>query len=247
MALLFAGVHADAHAARLHHGADGYGGAAVDAPPEQPRRPARDLLPAGGRRRADHGGRRQGAGRERWRFPPHPLQSSVRAGAPRDASPRDARDPRRRTPHPFGAWERGGGVSVREALSERLGITVDRYAALSRDIFIRIAQKTGTVVFTLPYAISYERDGYSINIPAGERRLDAQDVADVFSCPVFEGGALGKSELLGDLAAAIVNQNLDAAGEKLSSGLFKLAVNLVDTDVSAADYELRRDACTDCP
>ena len=140
------------------------------------------------------------------------------------------------------AWERGGGVSVREALSERLGITVDRYAALSRDIFIRIAQKTGTVVFTLPYAISYERDGYSINIPAGERRLDAQDVADVFSCPVFEGGALGKSELLGDLAAAIVNQNLDAAGEKLSSGLFKLAVNLVDTDVSAADYELRRDA-----
>mgnify|MGYP002552106843 CR=1 FL=1 len=109
------------------------------------------------------------------------------------------------------AWERGGGVSVREALSERLGITVDRYAALSRDIFIRIAQKTGTVVFTLPYAISYEPDGYSINIPAGERRLDAQDVADVFSCPVFEGGALGKSELLGDLAAAIVNQTAEPA------------------------------------
>lgn len=139
-------------------------------------------------------------------------------------------------------WERGGGTAVREALSERLGITVNRYAALSRDVFIRIAQKTGTVVFTLPYAISYERDGYSINIPAGERRLDAQDVADIFAYPAFEGGSLGKSELVGDLVAAIVNQNLEAASDKLSSGLFKLAVNLVDTDVSAADYELRRDA-----
>lgn len=41
------------------------------------------------------------------------------------------------------AWERGGGVSVREALSERLGITVDRYCRLSRDIFIRIAAEDG--------------------------------------------------------------------------------------------------------
>lgn len=77
------------------------------------------------------------------------------------------------------------------ALSERFGITVDRYAALSRDIFIRIADKTGSVVFEMPYAVSYHSDGYDINIPAGRRRLDGRDVADLFAAPSLEGGSGG--------------------------------------------------------
>ena len=60
------------------------------------------------------------------------------------------------------AWARGGGNGVKQALSERFGITVDRYAALSRDIFIRIADKTGSVVFEMPYAVSYHSDGLSL-------------------------------------------------------------------------------------
>lgn len=140
------------------------------------------------------------------------------------------------------AWARGGGNGVKQALSERFGITVDRYAALSRDIFIRIADKTGSVVFEMPYAVSYHSDGYDINIPAGRRRLDGRDVADLFAAPSLEGGPVERAALLGELTAAIVNQNIDSAGKDVSPGLFKFIVNLVDTDLSYVDFELRRDA-----
>lgn len=140
------------------------------------------------------------------------------------------------------AYQKGGGVAVKAALSERLGITVDRYAAVSRDHFIRLAEKTGSVTFKMPYRIEYTRSGYDVSIPQGERRLDGRDIADLFEYPGFSPDGVEKSALLGELIAAIVNQNLDAAAEARSSGLFRLAVNLLDTDITSADYEVRRRA-----
>lgn len=140
------------------------------------------------------------------------------------------------------AYNSGGGAQAIDALSRRLGVVIDRYAALNRDMFINIANKVGTVVYTLPYDISYNRDGFEVNLAAGERRLDGQDVADLFGYPDFTHGAIGKSEVLGGLVEAIINQNLDAASEDVSPGLFRLAVNLVRTNVTYTDYELRRQA-----
>lgn len=140
------------------------------------------------------------------------------------------------------AYRSGGGVQAADALSRRLGIVIDRYAALSRDMFLTIANKVGTVVYTLPYDVSYNRSGFAVNLAAGKRRLDAQDVADLFGFPDFKDGAIGKSEFLGGLVEAVINQNLKSASEDVSPGLFRLAVNLVRTNVTFTDYELRRDA-----
>lgn len=140
------------------------------------------------------------------------------------------------------AYEKAGGIGVKNALAERLGISVDRYAKLPRDAFIQIAAKTGTVTFTLPYDISYDRAGYPVNLQAGERRLDGRDIADIFGCPSLREDPVERGKLLGDLTAAAINQNLDAASEAKSENLFKLAVNMIDTDVTYADFELRRQA-----
>lgn len=140
------------------------------------------------------------------------------------------------------AYQKGGGVAVKSALSERLGIAVDRYASISRGHFIRLAEKTGSVTFRLPYRIEYTRGGYDVSIPQGDRRLDGRDIADLFEYPGFSSDGVEKSALLGELTAAIVNQNLDAASETRSSGLFRFAVNLLDTDITSADYEVRRRA-----
>lgn len=140
------------------------------------------------------------------------------------------------------AYSFGGGPQASDALSRRLGIVIDRYASLNRDMFIALAEKTGTVVYTLPYDVSYTRDGFDVNLAAGERRLDGQDVADLFGYPDYKDGAAGKSELLGDLVEAIINQNLNTASEDLSPGLFRMAINLIRTDITYTDYELRRQA-----
>lgn len=140
------------------------------------------------------------------------------------------------------AYRTGSGAQAMDALSRRLGIVIDRYAALTRDMFITVADKVGTVSYTLPYDVSYNRNGFEINLAAGKRRLDGQDVADLFGFPDFKNGAIGKSEFVGGLVEEIINQNLDAANEDVSPGLFRLAVNLVKTDLTYTDYELRRDA-----
>ncbi len=140
------------------------------------------------------------------------------------------------------AFETGGSRAVKAALSERLGVMVDRYARVDGDAFQRIVEKTGSVEFELPENISYRRDGYSINLAAGSRRLDARDMFDLFAYPAFRRDQEARCGLLGRMLAAWINQNLDAAGEERSSSLFKLTVNLVDTDISYADYEPRRRA-----
>ena len=140
------------------------------------------------------------------------------------------------------AFETGGSRAVKAALSERLGVMVDRYARVDGDAFQRIVEKTGSVEFELPEDISYRRDGYSINLAAGSRRLDARDMFDLFAYPAFRRDQEARCGLLGRMLAAWINQNLDAAGEERSSSLFKLTVNLVDTDISYADYEPRRRA-----
>lgn len=136
----------------------------------------------------------------------------------------------------------GGGRAVKSALSDLLGIRVDRYAVIAGNAFVRIAAKTGTVEFTLPDDYSYTRDGYSVSLPAGKRRLDGQDVLDLFASPALSGDTEKKSQLLGDVCAAIVNQNIGVAAEENSSGLFKFAINLVQTDISSVDYEPRRES-----
>lgn len=138
------------------------------------------------------------------------------------------------------AYALGGGAQAKDALSRRIGIVIDRYAVLTRDIFITIAEKIGTVVYTLPYNVSYNRDGFDVNLAAGERQMDGHDVADLFAYPDFKDGAVGKSEFLGELTSSMINQNLEASSDGLSSGLFRLTVNLVNTDVTYTDYELRK-------
>ena len=123
------------------------------------------------------------------------------------------------------AFETGGSRAVKAALSERLGVMVDRYARVDGDAFQRIVEKTGSVEFELPEDVSYRRDGYSINLAAGSRRLDARDMFDLFAYPAFRRDQEARCGLLGRMLAAWINQNLDAAGEERSSSLFKLTVN----------------------
>ena len=141
-----------------------------------------------------------------------------------------------------GAYAKAGGRGVKTALEERMGILVDRYAVISGSSFVRIAAKTGTVHFTLPEDFSYDRDGYAVKLPAGDRRLDGQDVLDLFQSPVLQHDPLRKSELLGELCAAVINQNMSVASDSMSSGIFRMAINLIKTDLSAADYEPRRES-----
>ena len=137
-------------------------------------------------------------------------------------------------------YEKSGGKGVREALQETLGVKVDRYVRLEKAPFLRIAEKVGSVVFEVPYDISYSKDGYEITIPAGERQLDGQDVANILGWPELTSDPEKNSQLAGELIAAIINQNKSCAFLDTSPSLFKFIINLIDTDINYSDYEQRQ-------
>lgn len=137
----------------------------------------------------------------------------------------------------------GGGNAVKQALASRLGIIIERYASIPADTFIKVAQQVGSVVYTLPYDIEYKnQNGYSIQIPQGERKLDGQDIAYIFGYPGFDPETFEKSEIAGGLIAAIINQNRNIASLGASENMFKMIVNVVDTDISFSDYEFRKNS-----
>lgn len=139
-------------------------------------------------------------------------------------------------------YENKGVQALKQALSGTFGIAVERYAVLSGGPFLRVAAKAGSVSYTLPYEISYTQGDTSVHYAAGEQHLDGQDILNLFGAPALRKDPVEKSVLLGDLIAAVINQNIQAGQESRASGLFKLAVNLVKTDITYADFEVRRES-----
>lgn len=137
-------------------------------------------------------------------------------------------------------FTRNGAEALKRAVSETFGIAVERYAVISSGPFTRIAAKIGSVSCELPYEISYTRAGYPVRFAAGRQQLDGQDLLDLFDAPKLRADPVEKSVLLGSIVADAINQNMSAAAEKRASGIFKLAVNTVRTDVTSTDFELRR-------
>lgn len=132
--------------------------------------------------------------------------------------------------------------NIKEALSDELNIAIDRYACISQKTFLQLAKQTGSVRFKLPYDIVYTRGEYSVNLPMGDRRLDGQDMLNLFGYPDFAGDPEEKSKILGSLFSEMINQNLDLLGNSKSENFFKLFVNNANTDITYVDYEPRRQA-----
>lgn len=137
-------------------------------------------------------------------------------------------------------FSKKGAEALKRSVSEEFGIAVDRYAVMDSNPFLRVAAKIGSVSCELPYEISYTRDGYPVRLAAGHQQLDGQDLLDLFAAPALRSDPVEKSALLGGIVADAINQNMSAASDKRASGIFKLAVNTVRTDVTSTDFELRR-------
>lgn len=135
-----------------------------------------------------------------------------------------------------------GPLAVKRALQTYLGVQIDRYAAIDENSFLQFLSRLTSVSFTLPQTFSYSRDGAGVRLEAGERRLDGRDVLDLQSAPELQSDPAQRSKLMGTLYAQMINTNLDAFGEPLCEQLFKMAVNMMDTDLNAADFELRRES-----
>lgn len=139
-------------------------------------------------------------------------------------------------------YQYGGAGYARSALSDTIGIPIDRYVRIDAASFVEAAGIIGTVEFDLPYAVIVDGGGTKMTLQKGRQLLDGGKAADIIRSRGYPGGELSRCAVAGDLAAAIINQRIDVTRSVLVDQIFEGVINRIDSDISYADYEGRKQA-----
>lgn len=147
------------------------------------------------------------------------------------------------TPHPLWETYRYGGRSLAvKALSNTLGVPIDRYVVIDWKSFQQAAEWIGPVQYALRYALNYQDEERSIRLTQGLQLVDGQKALDIVTYPSYAGGETTRSEITAELAVKIIGDKLSLASSPAAESLFKKIVNRVETDITYRDFETRRAA-----
>lgn len=131
-----------------------------------------------------------------------------------------------------------GAQFLKDALSEKLEITVERYVRVEEKMFVKILDTLGALKLkTNEDVYSFEN---SFSLSKGEHILPFEKVIGVMKYNT-ENGEEYRLNLQTQLICEIFNQKINAEKIPVASDFFNMAINLVDTDISAFDFDLRLD------
>lgn len=133
-----------------------------------------------------------------------------------------------------------GGPQLQQAVSEQWGIPVDRYAITTYSDFKKIFGLFGrSIEVTLPQAVDYTCDTYSIGLPAGTQSINADTALKLLRAPVSNA-----AENRAIVMCAMFDQLLTEKNIVQGSQLFSQVMDLLDTNITANDYATWTDALT---
>jgi len=140
------------------------------------------------------------------------------------------------------AYRYGGARYTRDALAKHLNLPIHRYVRISLPNFITAAQAVGSVEFELEEELTLPDGDLSVQLNPGRQLLDGRKVAALIRSRDYPEGELQRCRMTAQLACAIVDQRIDVVNSILLDKIFETIINLVDTDISYADYEERKAA-----
>lgn len=147
------------------------------------------------------------------------------------------------TPEPLWEVYRYGGRSLAvKALSHTLNIPIDRYVVIDLSSFRQVSEWIGSVQYSLRYPLNYQDSERTIRLTQGLQLVDGQKAIDIVTYPNYAGGETTRAEITAELAVKIINDKLNLAVSGTADRLFKQVVNLVDTDITYKDFEIRKTA-----
>ena len=171
------------------------------------------------------------------RFDPVREEVSVVVFPPQTLLVRDAREETLADTYRF-----GGALYTRNALASFLNIPIDRYARISLSSFIVAAGAVGTIEFYLSEDLIVQDGELTVTLNAGVQLLDGRQVAALIRHQDYPGGQAQRMEITAELVCAVINQRIDVVNSTLLDRIFGTIINLLDTDITYADYERRINA-----
>jgi hypothetical protein len=132
-----------------------------------------------------------------------------------------------------------GMAPAAQALSTTLEVPVDRYLRMDAEAFTSVADLAGSVEYQLPFDITLAG---GVRVQKGRQQMDGRKLTALIQYQTYEQGESQRRLLLSGLAVTAINQRIDIVSGPVGEAVFKMAVNLSDTDISYADFERSRAA-----
>ena len=134
----------------------------------------------------------------------------------------------------------GGVHYTRDLLEKELGISIDRFVRFTPESFVASAAVIGSVQFSLPEDITVVQDGVSLELREGIQLLDGRRALQVIRHRYGDGGQ--RLGVLTRLSAEIIEQRRDVVLSAVIDYIFERIINIIDSDITYADYVIRRPA-----
>ncbi len=135
-----------------------------------------------------------------------------------------------------GFYENGGVQQAEQAIIHETQIDPDRYIILDSAAFQKICNIFAGAYYEVPAGTVGFTDS------AEPQYLGPSQMEKLITYPMFEQGELQRSAVTADLICEMLNQT---SYERIVSSMdqnFKTLINMMETDISAIDYNERKDA-----
>ena len=136
----------------------------------------------------------------------------------------------------------GGADYTRDTLAKTLGISIDRFARMDYAAFILAADTIGSMEADLENDIIIDAGGAQLNMRAGKQLLDGQRLLALMRAYQSSRELEDKYGLIGILCMEMTNQRIDIALSTAYERVFERIINLIDSDISYADFHSRMEA-----
>lgn len=134
------------------------------------------------------------------------------------------------------------GISaVCDAVEKTYGITIDRYIRATQGGFEKLVDQLGGVRFHVEKDLVYSTNTLSMHVQGGNQKLTGAAALHVMRYPEWEQGEMYQYQIQAQVAAALIDQNLNAKNAEKGDEIFNNLINLVQSDISIADYRATAD------
>ncbi len=135
-----------------------------------------------------------------------------------------------------GFYSNGGVQQVEAAILNETKIETDRYIIINSEGFQKICNIFGGAYYQVPKGLVGFTDS------AEPQYLGPSQIEKLLVYPMFEQGEIQRSAVCGDLISEMINQTDYARIVASMDNNFKTLVNMMETDISAIDYNEEKDA-----
>ena len=135
-----------------------------------------------------------------------------------------------------------GVKGLMEGIQRTLAVSIDRYLLCEETVFAQLYNQFSPIEFSVPCPVTIEKDGIQAEIPEGTQPVDGDQLVRLANYDGYPGGESQRLQVLGELVAAEINQNLMTQDPEEADEHFKTIVNTVETDLAYGDFQIRKEA-----